>query len=197
MARPRGKSLEQEAKAQVKRKPPRKRLSAAEQVKRNRELVHDRLVNDLSWSALALKHNISERMCRKVMSGWRRENAGSIDAVDATGELWETLQGFEAQIERLRELRVKAENGKNWNVVLGAERQMTTVRQAKLALLQEAELIPKNLGTFKHVFEVRHVVERVLFVLDRIERGEIKPAEAKPELLALLGEEPAGDPTQN
>ena len=199
MARPRGKSLEQEAKEQTQTKPPKKRVrvSAAQKVKRDRQLVHDRLVGNLSWTALALKYDLSERGCRKIMALWRREHAGSISETDATGELWETLQGFEAGIERMRALAEKAEKGKNWNVVLGAEREITTIRQAKLRLLQEAEMLPKNLGTFKHVVEINHLVERVMYVLDRIETGEIKPSEAKPELLALLPDEPVGDPTQN
>ena len=201
MPRPRGKSLEQEAKAQIrpKRKPKRQppKLTATQRVARNRLVVRDRLTNDMSWSALAVKYELSERGVRNIMAEWRRDNAGSIEMVDATGELWETLQGFEAQIERLRELRGNAEASKDWRVVLGAEKQITTVRQAKLALLQEAEMIPKNLGTLKHVIEVDEVVDRVMRVLDRVESGEIKPSQAKPELLALLPEQPAGDPTLN
>ena len=43
------------------------------------------------------------------------------------------------------------------------------------ALLQEAKMLPKNLGTLKHVVEIMHLVDRVMYVLGRIERGEIKP----------------------
>lgn len=196
---PRRKSLEQQAKDD--RKPPRrtpkrttpKRLTAAQKVKRDNGLVRDRLVNDMSWTSLATKYGIEERSCRRILAEWRRNNASSLDEVDATGELWETLQAYEAQIERLRSLRDKAFKDNNLNAVLGAERQMTTVREAKFAKLQEADMIPKNLGTFKHVFEFRHLVEQVFVVLDKIEAEEIEPADARKLLLPML----SGDPSQN
>lgn len=189
------KSLEQ-AKAQTRprrtpkkkprAKPKTKRLTAAQTVQRDTEVVRDRLVGDMSWTGIATKHGIDESTARRILARWRENNAESIDQVDATGELWETLQGLEAQLERLREGRERAVKQNNLNAELGFEGKMLDTRQAKVKLLQEADMLPKNLGTLKHVFEVRTVVQRVVFVLDRIEKGEIEPGEAKREVLALL-----------
>ena len=163
-----------------------KGLTNSKKRERDKEIVRDRLVNDLSWGALALKYDLDERSCRRIVAAHRTKNAASLSEIDPEGEVWDHLQGFEAQIERMRDLREDARAQKNLNAVLGAERLITTLRQAKLDLMQEAGLLPRNLGSLAHIHETRVVVETVMSVLDRVERGDLAAADAKRELLVLL-----------
>lgn len=153
---------------------------------RDREIVRDRLVNDMSWASLALKYDMNARSCRRIVAAWQRTNAGNLREIDPEGEIWEQLQSYEAQIERMRDIRDDARAQKNLNAVLGAERQITTIREAKLGLMQEAGLLPMNLGTLRHVHETKVLVEKIMVVLTRIENGEVEATDAKRELLHLI-----------
>ncbi len=86
----------------------------------------------------------------------------------------------------MRDLREDGRAQNNLNAVLGAERLIATLRQAKLALMQEAGLLPRNLGSLRHIHETRVVVETVISVLNRVERGDLGGADAKQELQVLL-----------
>jgi hypothetical protein len=163
-----------------------KGLTTSKKRERDKEIVRDRLVNDLSWGALALKYDLDERSCRRIVAAHRKKNVASLSEIDPEGEVWDHLQGFEAQIERMRDLREDARAQRNLNAVLGAERLITTLRQAKLDLMQEAGLLPRNLGSLRRIFEVEEVVGVVMSVLDRVERGDVAAADAKQELLVLL-----------
>jgi hypothetical protein len=167
-----------------------KGLTPAAKRARDRRLVRDRVVEGLSWSSLALKYDLDASSCRRIVTAWRKENR-SLDEIDATVEVEEAIQSYEAQIERLQAIRMKAIDAERWNAVLGAERQITKVTQAKLNLMQQANLVPKELGTLKHVVETREVVQKVVLVIDRIESGEVKPADARRELIAMLGPPPS------
>ena len=153
---------------------------------RDKEIVRDRLVNDLSWGALALKYDLDERSCRRIVGAFRTKNAESLSEIDPEGEVWDHLQAYEAQIERMRDLREDARAQRNLNAGLGAERLIMTLRQAKIDLMREAGLLPRNLGWLRHIHETRVVVQTLMSVLDRVERGDMAAADAKRELLVLL-----------
>jgi hypothetical protein len=114
-----------------------KGLTNSKKRERDKEIVRDRLVNDLSWGALALKYDLDERSCRRIVAAFRTKNAESLREVDPEGEIWDQLQAFEAQIERMRDIREDARAQNNLNAVLGAERLITTLRQAKLDLCKK------------------------------------------------------------
>lgn len=78
----------------------------------------------LSWGALALRYDLGERSCRRIVVAFRAKNAESLREVDPEGEVWSHLQAFEAQIERMRDIRAAARAQNNLNAVLGAERHM-------------------------------------------------------------------------
>jgi hypothetical protein len=86
----------------------------------------------------------------------------------------------------MRDLREDGRAQNNLNAVLGAERLITTLRQAKIELMQEAGLLPRNLGSLAQIHEMRVVVEKLMSVLDRVERGDLAAGDAKQELLLLL-----------
>jgi hypothetical protein len=86
----------------------------------------------------------------------------------------------------MRDLREDARAQKNLNAVVGAERLITTLRQARLELMQEAGLLPRDLGSLAHIHEIRVVVETVMSVLNGVERGDLAAEDAKQELLVLL-----------
>ena len=118
---PRGKSLEQQAKgAKPRRKPTR--LTARQRIKRDNEVVHDRLVSDLSWASIAKKYGISERQAHRIVSAYAKEQSPSIEEIDPTEEVWEALQSDDAAIERLRDTRTRAIKQNNLNAEIGAER---------------------------------------------------------------------------
>jgi hypothetical protein len=132
-----------------------KGLTSSKKRERDKEIVRDRIVNDLSWGALALKYDLDERSCRRIVAAHRTKNAESLSEIDPEGEVWSHLQADEAQIERMRDIREDARAQNNLNAVLGDERLITTLRQANLDLMQEAGLIPRNLGWLRHIHETR------------------------------------------
>ncbi len=133
-------------------------MTTSKKRERDKGIVRDRLVNDLSWGALALRYDLDERSCRRIVAAHRTKNVASLSEIDPEGEVWDHLQGFEAQIERMRDLREDARAQKNLNAVVGAERLITTLRQAKIELTQEAGLLPRNLGSLRDIHEIRLVV---------------------------------------
>lgn len=148
------------------KKPGRPRgLTNSKKRERDKQIVRDRLVNDLSWGALALKYDLDERSCRRIVAAFRTKNAESLGEIDPAGEVWDHLQAYEAQIERMRDLREHARGQSNFNALLGAERLIVTLRQAKLNLMQEAGMLPRNLGSLRHIHETRVFVETVMSVL--------------------------------
>jgi hypothetical protein len=163
-----------------------KGLTNSKKRERDKKIVRDRLVNDLSWGALALRYDLDERSCRRIVAAFRTKNVASLSEIDPEGEVWDHLEAYEAQIERMRDLREHAHGQSNFNAVVGAERLIVTLRQAKLNLMQEAGLLPRNLGSLRHIHETKAVVETVMSVLDRIERGDLAAADAKQELLLLF-----------
>lgn len=195
---PRGKSLEQQAKGPKrapKRKPPK--LSVRQRSKRDDQVVIDRLVNDMSWPSIAKRHGISERQGRRIVAAYAQEQAPSLDEIDPTEEVWGAIQSDDAAIERLRDTRERAKKQNNLNAEIGAERTIAWLRNQKFSKLQQSGLLPKELGTLKHVYEVRHIVQRLLVVVDRIAKGEVEAASIRPELIALLDDGSGGDPANN
>ena len=89
-------------------------------------------------------------------------------------------------MERLLELRVDALEQNNFNAVLRAERQLTSLIQARMGLMQEAGLVPRDLGVLRHVRRTKEVVNLVADVLRRVEEGEVQPGEARREVLRVI-----------
>jgi hypothetical protein len=68
-----------------------KGLTNSKKRERDKEIVRDRLVNDLSWGALALKYDLDERSCRRILAAHRTKNVASLSEIDPEGEVWDHL----------------------------------------------------------------------------------------------------------
>ena len=64
-----------------------KGLTSSKKRERDREIVRDRVVSDLSWGALALKYDLDERSCRRIVADYRTKNSESLSEIDPEGEV--------------------------------------------------------------------------------------------------------------
>lgn len=70
---------------------------------------------------------------------------------------------------------------------IGAIKGMIAADERTVELLQHVGKLPKELGTLRHVIDVREIAERMFDTLDRLDRGELTAAEVRAEFEDAAG----------
>jgi hypothetical protein len=161
-------------------------LTRAAKEARDKLIVHDRVVLEMSWASIALKYDLDQRSCERVVASYKARNPAWRHEISPAELIEDELAALETQVERLRALRERAEADENWAVVLGAEKQISAVRLARLKLMQQAKMLPDDLGRLGEMHSNEVVVRAVVSVLDRVERGEVEAGDVKKELYELI-----------
>jgi hypothetical protein len=165
----------------------RKQLTPAQLAKRDAAIVRARIVLDWTWAHIAQEYGITERHARRVLADYRAENLLGLDEIEANAEVWEILSGYDAQLERYRDLLERARKVNNYMAEIAAEKGIREARRDRTSVLQEVGALPKNLGKLQVEHEVRVVVQKVMSVLDEVERGDLQASEAKRRLAEMIG----------
>lgn len=165
----------------------KKRATAAEQAARNEEIVAAKM-RGMSCTALARTYGLSRQRITQICAEYR-EASPSLRAKDPAEIVDELLEGYQADIEEL--------------VILAATTQADSVRVAaiksrmdargKIAdLLQEAGVLPHDLGQIKVEIDARMTAVRVLSILKQHNvSGDVR--DALLDAMMERGELEAGD----
>lgn len=70
---------------------------------------------------------------------------------------------------------------------IGALKVMIQADARTQELLQSINKLPRELGTLRHVIDIRQIAVVLLDVVDRLEKGEATPDEARTKLLEMVG----------
>lgn len=127
---------------------------------------------------------MSERGCREAVRRYRaREREDLLDREMALDVLHEALAGFE---EKLATCSAIIHREAHPLVRIGAIKAALTVEQARVKLLMELGVVPRDLGSIAVERDLAETAERMVDVLDRrgvsedIQREVLEAVEARP-----------------
>jgi hypothetical protein len=144
--------------------PSGKRLSPAQQAKRNGQIVRDRQA-DMTWPQIAQKHGVSPRGCRFIYRDWMT-NAGPTVDHDPVRVVDDLLRGFLTDLWEFTEAADAAWQRGNVAVVVGAVRSRMDARSKAVELLQATGRLPKDLGRLRVEIDLRFVIDQIIEVFD-------------------------------
>jgi hypothetical protein len=152
---------------------------------RDRQVIAMRLIERLPWAEITLRDGRTERQLRRIVADYE-ERAGDDGLVAASALQRDPVQLIEAELDRLEMLRDSVVgimlDASTDAVALGAARTWLAVEQQYVQLLQAVGKLPKELGTFRHLLDVRELAIQLDRLLDGLESGERTPAEARAQV---------------
>jgi len=157
----------------------RRRLTQAQLLKRQQEMLVDRDVRNMTWAAIGRKYSMGEKEARETYGRYVREIAPLIVHQAPDEKVFEYLRILEGTRQRLAEVVEFADND---SARIGGLREIVKTVAKEIELLEHAGLMPKNLREAHARAEHERLLQRVEDVLRR--RGV--PPEVYEELAATL-----------
>lgn len=157
-----------------------KHPTIAETIKRNLEIVYDREILHMGWSAVAKKHDVTEKTAREGFKMHVKEIAPLMESEDALDKAYEYVRKLEGIQQRFAEIAngAKATDG----VKLQALREIVNTMQREIELRQAVGMLPRDLHDLNEIADGRFVAENLARLLERIDA----PQEAFEELAAIM-----------
>lgn len=148
-----------------------------------------RVYERLPWHVVAKRDGRSQQTLERVVKDY-------LDHVD-NGELVESpldadaIELVRTSLERLAEIRDTAAElvtrAENQNAVIGALRTQLRAEKQYVELLQGVGKLPRELGTLRHLVEIRAVAQRLNELLGEFEAGKITATQVRLELDQFTG----------
>lgn len=135
-------------------------LSPADRLARNNEIVTGRM-RGLSYGKLAETYGLSKARIIQIHNEWKLENP-SLRTQDAMDIFDHQLGGYEADIE---ELVIVAATTAQDSVRVNAIGRRAEIRSKITDLLQQAGVLPRDLGQISVQIDARITANRILGVL--------------------------------
>ena len=150
----------------------------------------------MPWSEIVKRDGRSERALRAVVNDYL-EHVQEGDAVrpleqDPIDLLASLLNELTIMRDRMVAMAMESTNEP---VVIGATREWRCVVKEIRELLQAVGKLPRELGTMRHLVEVREMAKVLDGLLDGFEAGEIRRQEVRAQLAEWAGVKvlPAGE----
>ena len=144
-----------------------------------------RLIERLPWAEITLRDGRTERQLRRIVADYEKRT-GDDGLVAASALQRDPVQLIEAELDRLEMLRDAVVaimlDASTDAVALGATRTWLAIEGQYIGLLQAVGKLPKELGTFRHLLDVRELATQLDRLLDGLESGERTPAEARAQV---------------
>ncbi len=163
----------------------RRRLTQAQLLKRQLEILDDREVRNMTWAAIARKHAMGEKEARETYRRYVREIAPLIVEQAPVEMVHEYLRLLEGTRQRLAEVVESADND---SARIGGLREITKTIAKEIDLLERAGLMPTNVADA----HVRAEHERLLQRMEEVLRRRGVPPEVYEELAAIFDGEGGG-----
>ena len=157
----------------------RRRLTQAQLLKRQQEILVDRDVHNMTWSSIGRKYSMGEKEARETYGRYVREIAPLIVEQAPDEKVFEYLRILEGIRQRLAEVVEAADND---SARIGGLREIGKTVGREIELLEHAGLMPRNIGAAHARAENERLLQRVEEVL----RRHGVPAEVYEELAATL-----------
>lgn len=156
----------------------RRRLTAAEKVRRDAALVADRN-RGLKWEDVAARHGVSATQARNIHRAWRDENRLRVVSEEPMDWFWRTLDRYESIQSQLASI---AEHADNSSAQVGALRAQMDAIAAQTQLMVASGLLPRSLRAYRDAEDVAQLIAKFA---NLVERAGVNP-ELVQELLASL-----------
>lgn len=157
------------AKDKAKIKHPARSPTAAI-VARNQQIVLDREVDSMTWTAIGLKHKISERTARDGYAEYVGEIAPLVEYEEGFEKAREFLRVLEGVRQRFAE--IASDKTQQTPARISAWREVVNTLMEEVNFRQAIGLLPDRLGDLKQVVERRWVAEQFIRLLDKYEVPE-------------------------
>jgi hypothetical protein len=181
------------------------RGSSAEVAEKHRRVVMMRL-DGKTWAQIAAATGYTERNAQLAFAAWRDRDKTALMNEQPIDLIHEHLAGFRklradasAVFDEAAGFEIPAKDGSgsvkvgsNPSARVGALRLIADLRQREILLLQQAGMLPRNLGAVHHEVNVRFVIEQMIEVARRHQLGPEVMLELK-ELLPGGGGDANGD----
>lgn len=115
-----------------------------------------------TWPVIAAEVALSERQCRAVYQSYLKDQATSLVEQGPEAMVAEAMAELEEIAMRMAQI---AEDPENQSVLIGASRLQAQVLRDKIALAQATGLLPHDLGTIRHLHDVRALVVEVVAIM--------------------------------
>lgn len=149
-------------------KKPRKRLTAAAQAARD-SLMVARRVQGWTWEATAREAGITVRQAKNAVKA-RQEGAPLQFAADPVRVVEEIFTAYQLSIGDFEAIALQAIEDGNLAAAVGAKRSANDARDKVLTLLQLTGRLPQELGSLRHLMDLRAIAVRMLDTMDAFER---------------------------
>lgn len=154
----------------------------------DRWVIHWRVFEGLGWSEIVKKDGRQERTLRRVVDDYLK-NVEDGDAVKPLER--DPLDIIESMVSELAIMRdtmqaLVARSDDEKTVVAGVREWRRLVKEVR-ELLQGVGKLPRELGTLRHLVEVRELSEKLDGWLDRLEDGRITPQELRAQVAEWAG----------
>jgi hypothetical protein len=159
-----------------------KRLTHAQLLERQFEILSDREMHNMTWAAIGRKHSMGEKEARETYLRYVREIAPLIVEQAPAEMVCTYVRLLEGTRQRLSEV---VENADNSSAQIGGLREITKTICAEIGLLERAGLMPTNVADA----HVRAEHERLLLETEEVLRRHGVPPEAYEELAAIFDPE--------
>lgn len=161
-----------------KKEAPKKRLTVAQQAKRNADMIVDK-ATAMTWPMVAAKYGMSERQAQNIYYAWRDE-AMDASSDDAIGLAFDYNLRYEAIEQVLASILLDAKE--NAAVRVGAARTLLAATNERRGLDQALGKLPRNMGALRVELDMRHTSQVIVEVLRRYD----VPNELMADLSAAL-----------
>lgn len=154
----------------------------------NRWVIHWKVFEGLTWKEIVAKDGRQERTLRTVVADY----LANVEEGDAVKPLErDPLDIIESMVNELGIMRdtmqtLVANSEDEKTVVAGVREWRRLVKEVR-ELLQGVGKLPRELGTLRHLVEVRELSERLDGWLDRLEDGQMSPQELRASVAEWAG----------
>lgn len=159
------------------------KLTPAGRALRNAVIIQ-RVAEGWKWKDIAEEAQITERMA-KVVAAQERERPGMrLLERDPVQIIEWLLKEHERAVMVYTLIALEAQDDK---ARIGALRGRDAAMQRVLEILQHTGTLPKELGTMRHVIDIREFALKMTDAIEAFERGEIEAAQVKSTFRQLAG----------
>lgn len=148
--------------------PKGRHLTVAEKNLRD-SLIMQRKAQGWSWDEIAEEAGISPSQCKRAHANRKRALPPSLD-MDPLDLLRSIIDGFQSSIGDFEHMALGYAE-RHPSAAVGAKKAANDARWRMTVLLQAIGIFPRELGTMRHVVEVRETAQKFLDLFDRLDAG--------------------------
>jgi transcriptional regulator with XRE-family HTH domain len=122
-----------------------------------------------TWEAIAEEAGLSVRTVKEAVKN-RQAGAPLQFNADPVRVVEEVFQAYQLSIGDLEAIAAEAARSNQLAIAVGAKRSANDAREKVLTLLQMTGRLPQELGSLRHLIDLRAIAVRMLDVMDGFDR---------------------------